>query len=112
MNATNNAKENAMRSQGKVIYGNEISAKVDDVVLLDSRNISEKLGEWDIEPCEGFPGADFSWPSAVVGSLAVNVHVTGRTFQYVSGGVRAVRCRVEFVGDCEPSSFASGWLFV
>lgn len=46
--------------------------------------------------------------------LAVTIAVTGRTFQSPWGteGARAVRVRIEFVGDGEPSTFSGGWMIL
>ena len=44
-------------------------------------------------------------------TLAVNIKVTGRTYQWPfgSGSPRCVRVQIEFVGDGEPSHFVGGW---
>ena len=66
----------------------------------------------------GWPGCDFRFDVGIA-SVAVNVHVTGRKERYGHtcqikgyGGLTGiwVRVRVEFVGDCEPSSFCNGYL--
>ena len=46
--------------------------------------------------------------------VAVNVTVTGRTFQRPWGysGPKAVRVKIEFVGDGEPSTFSGGWMIL
>ena len=44
-------------------------------------------------------------------SLAVNVKVTGRVVRKDQGS-EAVRAQIEFVGDCEPSTFVNGWLHI
>jgi len=51
---------------------------------------------------------DNSNPSTIP-SLAVNVVVTGRTWQRRQGDYY-VRVEIEFVGDGEPSVFAGGWM--
>ena len=58
----------------------------------------------------GFPGCQFRIHNTV-GSSAVNIEVTGRTIQRHQGSP-AVRIRIEFVGDCEPSTFCRGWIAV
>ena len=58
----------------------------------------------------GFPGCQFRIQNTV-GSTAVNIEVTGRTIQRHEGS-NAVRIRIEFVGDCEPSTFSGGWIAV
>ena len=56
-----------------------------------------------------FPGCDFRLPS-IGGNLAVNIKVTGHRTYITDLGRVKVRCRIEFVGDGSPSTFAHGWL--
>jgi hypothetical protein len=85
---------------------------VGSYVLLDGRCIGENLLPGDNFSDSGYPGCDFRYPSATIGgSVAVNVKVTGRTLQR-KNGANFVRCRIEWVGDCCPSTFSSGWLLV
>jgi hypothetical protein len=60
--------------------------------------------------------ADFRLNSATFTdeSMAVNIKITGRTFQRPWGfnSPRAVRVRIEFVGDGEPSSFSGAWMII
>ena len=87
---------------------------------------SVKPDEWRtfeiLEPSDGFsdssfPGCQFRLPCRDM-KLAVNIIVTGKphflgryprndtyTSRYKS------RCRIEFVGDGEPSVFSGGWIF-
>lgn len=44
-----------------------------------------------------------------VKELGVNVEITGRTRQRRCGGWY-VRCRITFVGDCEPDTVVKGWV--
>ena len=53
----------------------------------------------------GFPGCEFRSDRGT----AINIKVTGRTFQRLHG-CDVVRVQIEFVGDCEPSTFESGWM--
>ena len=58
----------------------------------------------------------------VISSLAVNIRVTGRKeyFQHYHTGngyfkpynMYAIRCKIEFVGDGEPSSYTGAWLYI
>jgi len=41
--------------------------------------------------------------------LAVRVEVTGRTLKRVAG-LRVVRVRITFVGDCEPDTVVGGYM--
>jgi len=59
----------------------------------------------------GFPGCEFRLLGHGTGiNSAVNVKVTGRP-HYARGGDYRCRCKVEFVGDCEPSTFGGGWIY-
>lgn len=89
-----------------VIYGNEIEVEVGSVIKPDGWGLSERLqsSDWD--------RAQFRLPTGhqiCSLQLAVNVAVTGRTLQRREGDLW-VRVKIEFVGDCEPSTFHSGWM--
>jgi len=56
----------------------------------------------------GFPGCDFRWAS-MAGDIAINVTITGRTLRWRHSAFW-IRARVEWVGDCEPSTFDKGWV--
>ncbi len=65
------------------------------------------LGKDDGFKDSGFPGCEFRTDK----DLAVNLVVTGRIVRWNSkGGFFGVRVKVEFVGDCEPSTFVGGWV--
>jgi hypothetical protein len=86
-----------------------VSAKVGSYVEMDGQSCGEFL-----LPCKDWDAADFRWPNPILDwresrAIACNVHVTGRTVQYRQG-TRWVRCKIEFVGDGEPNTFASGWI--
>ncbi len=104
------------RSLGREIYGREVRAKVGSVVELDGKRISEKLLPGDDNVCPGWLGCDFRWPNRhypdpTRHAIACNVTVTGNTLQRRNGALYA-RVRIEWVGDCEPSTFSGGWLLV
>lgn len=91
-----------------------ITPEVGDVVIIDGKTISERLLPGDPEPFgDGWPGCDFRYPLHAC-DIAVNIHVTGRTVQFNKNGNYGgwVRVKVEWVGDCEPSTFTGGWLRV
>lgn len=80
-------------------------------VVLDGRSVGECL-----LPCDDWDEADFRWPNPIrewreSRATACNVHITGRTFQFRCGA-RCARCRVEWIGDGEPSESSKGWLYV
>jgi len=96
----------------KIIYGREVHPEVGSVVELDARDgCGERLREGDDYKVEGYDGCDFRFPInfGPIKDVACNVKVTGRTLKN-RGGSHWTRCQVEFVGDCEPSTFAGGWL--
>jgi len=96
----------------KIIFGREVRPEVGSLIELDDRDhIGELLREGDDFTCPGYPGCDFRFPInfGPIKDVAVNVKVTGRTRQ-IRTGSHWVRVQVEFVGDCEPSTFAGGWM--
>lgn len=83
-------------------------------IELDNRNIGEKLLPGDNFSDSGWPGCEFRFPISCGGpikSVGVNVNVTGRGVQYRQGGMW-IRVQIEWVGDCEPSTFSGGWMMV
>lgn len=65
------------------------------------------------EPCIGWPGCDFRMETHTGGfEVGVNVLVTSRKVTKSTFNTSRVRVQVEFVGDCEPSTFARGWMYV
>lgn len=92
--------------------GYEVKAEVGSVIRLDEKNYSEVLLEGEDFVDSGFPGCDFRFPVMNgLHKIAVNIMVTGRTSQY-RDGARWVRVKIEWVGDCEPSTFSGGWMKV
>ena len=61
----------------------------------------------------GLPGfCDYYLPTNSGGpikELAVDIAITGRTRQRRCGSYY-VRCRITFVGDCEPNTVVYGWV--
>ena len=98
----------------KIIEGFEVRPEVGSLIELDARNhVGELLREGDDFTCPGYPGCDFRFPInfGPIKDVAVNVKVTSRKIRWRDGG-SWVRVQVEFVGDCEPSTFAGGWMKV
>lgn len=89
------------------IDGRDVAPKPDSYVVPDQWRFGGRLQPSDWSP------AEFYLPTnqAVITALATNVTVTGRTLQRREGDWY-VRCRIEFVGDGEPSTFVGGWLKV
>jgi len=94
-------------------YGQTLTVEpvVGSIVKLDNGRCEAMLAGEDFVD-SGFAGCDFRFPLPNAGlEVAVNIHVTGRTVQQ-RNGAEWVRCKVEWVGDCEPSTFCGGWLRV
>lgn len=96
----------------------EVTPRIGSYVQPDAWKHGEKLvaSDWDqaqfrIPTGIRAGGAFTMTPSGYV-EIAINVEVTGRTWQRAPyTGTLRVRCRIEFVGDGEPSSFSGGWLY-
>jgi hypothetical protein len=87
-----------------------ISAHVGARVVLDGLHSVTRT----LRSCDWWDGADYAWDirnGGPIDEVAVNVYVTGRTLQW-HFDEQVIRCKVEFVGDGEPSEFADGWLFL
>jgi hypothetical protein len=88
-----------------------------DAIVLDitgpRRCCGFMLTESDGFSDSGFPGCEFRLrdDAGPLDQRAVNITVTGRTVQRNNNGP-AVRIKVEWVGDCEESSFQGGWLLL
>jgi len=103
-------------SLGREIYGRECRAEVGSLIKLDGSPRYERLLPGDDNVCPGWLGCDFRYPNPLQGwekqhAIACNVSVSGNTLQR-RGGDLWVRVRIEWVGDCEPSTFSGGWLRV
>ncbi len=90
-----------------------VRPEVGAVVKLDERDITEQLLDGDGWSVPGYAGCDFRFPifAGPIKNVAVNVEVVGRTLQRRSGA-DWVRVKIEWVGDCEPSTFSKGWMLV
>lgn len=89
------------------INGHELVVKEDSVIQPDGWRLSTKL----------LPGDHFSslristgWEFGIQ-SLAVEVRITGRTFQRIEGSYWT-RVEITFVGDGEPDQKHGGWMSV
>lgn len=92
-----------------------LNPSVGDFLVLDGGNAwGTLLCQDDGFKDSGFPGCQFRTEphhAGLHGGLAVNLVVTGRNLRWNSkGGFMGVRVKVEFVGDCEPSTFVGGWV--
>jgi len=89
--------------------GHEVlSAKVGTIVSLDNGYTHKTLVE-----CDWWDRADLAWPDPIFAdrAWACRIHITGRKLLW-DGGRQKVRVKLELLGDCEPSQFASGYAWV
>ena len=85
--------------------------KAGDYVQPDQWKIGETLAEDDGFSDYDFPGCQFRLPAKDY-RLAVNVTVTGGSHCLgLPGPQWRSRCKIEFVGDGEPSEFSGGWIY-
>lgn len=89
-----------------IIYGNEVEVSVGSVIKIDGWRFAEKLIPSSWEPAQFYIPTSSGGP---IKQLAVNVTITGRTWQRREGEYW-VRVKIEFVGDGEPSEYTSGWM--
>ncbi len=93
------------------VYGREVSPKTGMVIQADQWAWGARLVDCEQkEAIPGFAGADFRvemWNTGV--SLAVNVVITGRVPTRRAGDYW-LRCKIVFVGDCEPDTVVKGWI--
>lgn len=81
-----------------------IGAKVGSVILMDGGRYLH------LDACELADFADFRAGGTLI-PFALNVHVTGRTYQR-RGGDLVVKVRIQAVGDGEPDNNFGAWLLV
>ena len=85
--------------------------EIGEMIKADLWPFPEKLLEDDGFKDDGFPGCQFRYKNFCSGWLiAVNVKVTGKP-HYNGLDRYKSRCKIEFVGDCQPSTFTGGWIF-
>lgn len=97
------------------IYGREIRPEVGSFVIPDGKLVGECLLPGDETVDAGYRGCQFRWPvnQYPIDTVAIDIEITGRTLRrraYQDGYF--VRCKIVFVGDCEPDSWIVGWLQV
>jgi hypothetical protein len=91
--------------------------RFNDYVKPDQWVMGNRLSDDDGFKDAGFPGCQFRLPAFnQPAGLAVNVTRTGRKKFWSPGfglheGTWKYRVKIEFVGDCEPSTFETGWLY-
>ena len=88
------------------------TAKKGDFVHPDFWGTGQHLIDGDSFIDDSFPGCQFRLKTnsdGPVKSLAVNIRVTGGDHWH-QASYRS-RCKIEFVGDGEPSTFTGGWIY-
>jgi hypothetical protein len=92
-----------------VIYEQNVEIKIGCYIRPDNWAFGSRLSasEWDKAQFR-LPRPN-TFPNDPIQSLAVNVVITGRSFQRREGDYW-VRVRIEFVGDGEPPTFCGGWM--
>lgn len=95
------------------IHTCNIKPVVGSVIILDERCCAEKLLPGDDYCDSSFPGCDFRYPSRIA-NFACNIWITGRKVLYMSkwGYKPVIRICVEWVGDGEPNTYSSGYMFI
>lgn len=92
-----------------------LETKVGDYVILDGGRIGELLLPGCNNVCPGGPGCGYRYPCPATSAhgIGCNILITGRTGQRrpYSDGV-FIRIQIEWVGDCEPSTYSRGWLLL
>lgn len=99
----------------------EVEAKEGSRICLDADSGAKFYGltvDHDTYTDSGWPGCQFRLTGHLQ-PLGVNIHFVGRKERTNCsvkgyGGLSGVWCRirVEFVGDCEPSTFCDGFLHI
>jgi len=92
-----------------LIYEQEIEVKVGACIRPENWAFGSRLIPSDWNNAEFRLPRPNAFPGDPIQSLAVNVVITGRSFQRREGDYWC-RVRIEFVGDGEPSVFVGGWM--
>jgi hypothetical protein len=90
-----------------------MEAQIGDVIRFGEHKICKRLLPGDNFSDSGYPGCQFRIPvnggMGPIPSVAVNVKITGKKSVRYNGDYW-LRCQIEFVGDCEPSTFCAGFI--
>ena len=103
----------ALTSTKKVVEGTSITITYGTYIIVGNsmKDRGERLLLGDGYVDSGFAGCQYRYPDPVFGAkhaIACNIEITGRTQQWKWGGCW-VKIRIEWVGDCAPSTYSSGW---
>ena len=92
-----------------LIYGNEVEVKLDSYIVPDGWTFGGIVIASDWDKADFCLTKSASYAGDPIESLAVNVTITGSTWQRRQGDYW-IRVKIEFVGDGEPSVFSGGWM--
>ncbi len=90
----------------------KVQAQIGNGIQGDEWNICEVLKEPGPDISDSlFPGCEFriDAPGCPLNNLAVNIKITGKP--HLSGFGWKSRCKIEVIGDGEPSTFFGGTLY-
>jgi hypothetical protein len=92
----------------KIIEGRRVRIDVGTPVENEAGRCEKLL------PCNDWDRAEFRFPQPIAEfpPIALNVEITGRTFQSRPGGGYQVRVRMVWRGDGEPDQECKGWAIV
>lgn len=93
--------------------GDEGSQNAPIVALGDTLNLDTLSTARGLLP-ESWEAADYRLPilgHGPIRSVAVRIEITGRRAQFRNAdGSAWLKCRIVFVGDCEPDTYGKGWV--
>ena len=95
-----------LKSQAKLLDGQYLHPdewRIGENITRDRSNFKDS----------SFPGCDYRIPAGypINYNLAINIAITGRKSHDVGYDRYKTRVKIEFVGDGEPSTFTSGWIY-
>ena len=84
--------------------------KIGDHLIADGWYLGENLLPSDGYKDSSFPGCQFRVQLHKY-KVAINLEITGKVNRRIpKNGAWGRRCRIEIVGDGEPSKFTRGWI--
>jgi hypothetical protein len=91
----------------KVVENKIVQVAVGSVIEnAVGRTVALLPSDWDMAAFR-YPNPIPEWETKH--AIALNVQITGRTFQYRQGRYW-IKVRLIWVGDCEPDTESEGWL--
>lgn len=87
-------------------------ASIGDYVVPDGWYLGGLLQAGDAPVDASYQGAQFRIQTGqeLIPTLPVNITLTGRVLNYQKFSAPALRCRIEWVKDGEPSDSSHGWI--